>query len=109
MEYAADVKATCGTGYIGSASLGQAAQRQPEVNRYMNEAFENLDGLRAELSAVRDKIRPVCNENRNGKCEEKVGVPLAPLCPLAEQLRELSAMIRDVRRDIASMGDVIEL
>jgi hypothetical protein len=51
----------------------------------------------------------VCNENRTGECEEKVGVPLAVLCPLAGQLRELSEMIRQVRNDVVSLGEVIEL
>jgi hypothetical protein len=108
MEYASDVRATAAS-YVGSASLRQMPQRQPEVNRYVNEAFDNLESLRKELSVVREKIRPVCNENRTGECEERVGVPLAVLCPLAGQLRELSEMILQVRNDVVSLGEVIEL
>jgi hypothetical protein len=34
---------------------------------------------------------------------------LAVLCPLAGQLRELSEMILQVRNDVVSLGEVIEL
>jgi hypothetical protein len=113
MGYSEEARPEFEKAYVGTTSIGGSRMdvREPEIRKYMGAAFGNLDSLRNELSMVRDKIRPVCNENRtqvNSVCT-KDSAPLATLCPLGDQLRELAESIRHIRDDIVELGNIIEL